>query len=52
MHAEEHTESEDDLPGMFLLRNVVFERLRLLGRVFGSDRFKLIIKALEEGGYG
>ena len=34
----------------FLRRNVVFERLRLLGRVFGEDRLKLVIKALEESG--
>ena len=51
MHAEEKTESDADLPGVFLRRNIVFERLRLLGRVFGKDRFELILKALEDGGY-
>ena len=51
MHAEETSEGEDDLPGIFLRRNIVFERLRLLGRVFGADRFKLLQKALEESSY-
>lgn len=51
MHAEETTKSDEDTPGIFLRRNIVFERLRLLGRVFALDRFKLIQKALEEGGY-
>jgi len=51
MHAEESTQSDTDMPGIFLRRNIVFERLRLLGRVFAPDRFKLILKALEDGGY-
>ena len=51
MHAEEITKSETDMPGVFLRRNIVFERLRLLGRVFSEERFKLIIKALEDQGY-
>lgn len=51
MHAEENTKSESDIPGIFLRRNVVFERLRLLGRVFAPDRLKLILKALEERSY-
>lgn len=49
MHAEEITESDTDMPGVFLRRNVVFERLRLISRVFAVDRFKLITKALEDG---
>ncbi|OGT46576.1 MAG: phosphoesterase [Gammaproteobacteria bacterium RIFCSPHIGHO2_12_FULL_41_15] len=51
MHAEEITKSETDMPGLFLRRNVVFERLRLLGRVFSQKRLQLVQKALEEGGY-
>lgn len=51
MHAEETTRSDTDTAGIFLRRNIVFERLRLLGRVFAPDRFKLILKALEVGGY-
>lgn len=50
MRAEETTKSDADNAGLFLRRNVVFERLRLLGRVFGEDRMKLAIKALEEAG--
>lgn len=51
MHAEKITKSEQDMPGLFLRRNVVFERLRLLGRVFSNERLQLVQKALEEGGY-
>ncbi len=51
MHAEENTQSDEDTAGVFLRRNIVFERLRLLGRVFAPDRLKLILKALEEGSY-
>lgn len=46
MHAEETTESNDDLAGLFLRRNIVFERLRLLSRIFGQDRLTLISSAL------
>ena len=49
MHAEEITNSDADTPGVFLRRNIVFERLRLISRVFATDRFKLLTKALEEG---
>lgn len=48
MHAEESTKSTDDVPGLFLRRNIVFERLRLLGRVFAPERLSLLLKALEE----
>lgn len=48
MHAEEVSMASDDTPGLFLRRNIVFERLRLLGRVFASDRFDLVLKALED----
>ena len=51
MYAEEQTSSKEDMSGMFLQRNIVFERLRLLSRVFEQDRFKIVLKALEEGGY-
>lgn len=51
MHAEDVTKSEDDTAGLFLRRNIVFERLRLLGRVFAQDRIKLVQKALEGGDY-
>lgn len=48
MHAEEVTESSEDTPGLFLRRNIVFERLRLLARVFSETRLNLVLKALEE----
>jgi intracellular multiplication protein IcmW len=51
MHAEQITKSQQDASGSFLRRNVVFERLRLLSRVFSEERFKLITKALEDGVY-
>ena len=51
MRAEEVTKADTDTPGIFLRRNIVFERLRLLGRVFAPERFKLITKALEDGVY-
>jgi intracellular multiplication protein IcmW len=49
MHAEETSQTSDDIPGLFLRRNIVFERLRLLGRVFSPEKFSLVLKALEEG---
>lgn len=51
MHAEEATQSSEDHPGVFLRRNIVFERLRLLGRVFAPDRLALVQKALEDRDY-
>lgn len=47
MYAEEHSRSPDDMPGLFLRRNIVFERLRLLARVCAAPRLALILKALE-----
>lgn len=47
IHAEEVSQGSDDVPGLFLRRNIVFERLRLLARVFAPERFQLVIKALE-----
>ncbi len=47
IHAEETSQSTEDPAGIFLRRNIVFERLRLLERVFSSDRFRLIMRALE-----
>lgn len=47
IHAEESSESSDDPAGIFLRRNVVFERLRLLARVFSEQRFNLVLRAIE-----
>lgn len=48
MRAEELSESSTDEAGFFLRRNIVFERLRLLGRIFAKDRITLIENALRE----
>ena len=32
---------------LFLRRNIIFERYRLLGQVFSQDRFDILLKALE-----
>lgn len=48
MFAENNTTSTDDVTGLFMRRNIVFERLRLLGRVFSQERFTNVLKALEE----
>lgn len=46
IHAEESSKNSDDIPGLFLRRNIVFERLRLLGRIFSIERLNLIVNAL------
>lgn len=46
MFAEEKA-STNPLIALFLRRNIVFERLRLLTRVFSPARFSLILRALE-----
>lgn len=47
VYAEENSESGEDPTGIFLRRNIVFERLRLLARVFSEQRFQLVTQALE-----
>lgn len=49
--AEESSKTNDEAANLFLRRNIIFERLRLLARVFSPDRCALVVKALE-GGYG
>jgi intracellular multiplication protein IcmW len=51
MHAEKTTKSSKDTAGVFLKRNIAFERLRLLGRIFSPERIELIQKSLEDGDY-
>lgn len=48
MYAEENNSSENLMAGLFLRRNIVFERLRLLARVFAPERFDIVLKALEQ----
>jgi len=47
IHAEETSLGSYDPAGFFLKRNIVFERLRLLSRVFCQYRLKLVLRALE-----
>lgn len=47
IHAEENSTSSSDPAGFFLKRNITFERLRLLARVFSEYRLKLVARALE-----
>lgn len=47
MYAEENNTPENITTRFFLQRNIVFERLRLLTRVFSPERFELVLKALE-----
>jgi intracellular multiplication protein IcmW len=48
MYAEENNTPENAMAGLFLRRNIVFERLRLLSRVFSTERFNLVLKVLEQ----
>jgi intracellular multiplication protein IcmW len=47
VHAEETASSFGDPSDIFLKRNIVFERLRLLSRAFSESRLKMIARALE-----
>ena len=48
MYAEENNNPGNPMAVLFLRRNIVFERLRLLARVFSQERFDLMLKALEQ----
>lgn len=48
MYAEENNSPEHVMAGLFLRRNIVFERLRLLARVFSMERFDMVLKVLEQ----
>jgi intracellular multiplication protein IcmW len=48
MHAENKGTTADDATSLFLRRNIVFERLRLLSRVFAPERLTMTQKVLEE----
>lgn len=47
-YAEKQSTSPDDAAGLFLRRNVIFERLRLLTRVFSPERLALVQQAMED----
>lgn len=48
MHAEKITKSNKDSAGLFLRRNLVFERLRLISRTFSPQRIKMVQQCLED----
>lgn len=52
IYAEEQTKDathKNKYADLFLKRNLAFERLQLLGRVFAPERINLVLKALETG---
>lgn len=48
IYAEVASNEPDDLPGFFLKRNLVFERLQLMGRIFAPERIELVLKAIDQ----
>lgn len=48
IYAEVASKSVNDTPGIFLNRNLVFERLQLLSRIFAAERFNIAIQAVEK----
>jgi intracellular multiplication protein IcmW len=48
MYAEENNTPDNTMASLFLRRNIVFERLRLLARVFSTERLALVLKVLEQ----
>lgn len=47
IYAEVASNEPDDLSGFFLKRNLVFERLQLIGRIFAPERIELVLKAID-----
>jgi intracellular multiplication protein IcmW len=48
IYAEVASKGTDDIPGLFLNRNLVFERLQLLSRIFAPERFQIVTQAVEK----
>lgn len=48
MFAEENNTPDRAMTGLFLRRNIIFERLRLLARVFSADRLEMVLNILEQ----
>jgi len=48
VYAEVSSSAATDLPGLFLNRNLVFERMQLLSRIFSPKRFSLVTKIAEQ----
>lgn len=49
MYAEENNSPDHIMANLFLRRNIVFERLRLMARIFSEERCSMILKLLEQG---
>jgi len=47
MYAEENNSPDHIMANLFLRRNIVFERLRLLARIFSEERVNMVLKLLE-----
>ena len=47
MHAEQKSKAKDAVANYFLSRNVAFERMRLISRIFSEKRLKIVQSALE-----
>lgn len=48
IYAEVVSTGTNDTPGLFLNRNLVFERLQLLSRIFAPERFHIVTQAVEK----
>ena len=48
MFAEEKSAANHPLAGLFLRRNIIFERLRLLSRVFSPQRVEMVLRSMEQ----
>lgn len=49
MYAEENNSPDNVMANLFLRRNIIFERLRLLARIFSKERCEMMVKILEQG---
>lgn len=47
MYAEENNSPDNVMANLFLRRNIVFERLRLLARIFSAERCDMVLSLLE-----
>lgn len=48
MYSEENNNDDNPLAKLFLQRNIAFERLRLMGRVFSPERLDFIMRLIEK----
>ncbi len=48
IYAEIASMGTNDIPGLFLNRNLVFERLQLLSRIFAPERFAMATMAVDK----